>query len=63
MSIAFTWGVPDPVAAEGSDAQRLQKFVDTALTLKRRIDLMLALPIDKLGAMALTHELRSIGQS
>ncbi len=61
--ISAHWGVPDPVAAEGSDAQRLQKFVDTALTLKRRIDLMLALPIDKLDAMALTHELRSIGQS
>lgn len=61
--ISAHWGVPDPAAAEGSDTQRLQKFVDTALTLKRRIDLMLALPIDKLDAMALTHELRSIGQS
>ncbi|MFM2057723.1 MAG: hypothetical protein RLY71_2108 [Pseudomonadota bacterium] len=61
--ISAHWGVPDPAAAEGSDAQRLQKFVDAALTLKRRIDLMLALPIDKLDAMALTHELRSIGQS
>jgi arsenate reductase len=61
--ISAHWGVPDPAAAEGTDAQRLQKFVDTALTLKRRIDLMLALPIDKLDAMALTHELRSIGQS
>lgn len=60
--ISAHWGVPDPAAAEGTEAQRLQKFVDAALTLKRRIELMLALPMHKLDTLALTHELRGIGQ-
>ncbi len=60
--ITAHWGVPDPAAAEGSEAQRLQKFVDAALTLKRRIELMLALPMHKLDTLALTRELRDIGQ-
>jgi len=32
------------------------------VTLKRRIDLMLALPIDSLGSMALQQEVKDIGQ-
>lgn len=56
------WGVPDPVAVEGSEETRLQAFIDTAVRLKRRIELMLALPVDKLDAMSLQRELRDIGQ-
>lgn len=61
--VSAHWGVPDPAAAEGSEAQRLQQFIDTALILKRRIELMLALPLARLDAMALTQELRSIGRA
>lgn len=61
--ISAHWGVPDPVAAEGTEAQRLQKFIDTALTLKRRIELMLALPMTSLDSMSLTQALRNIGRS
>jgi len=35
----------------------------TALTLKRRIELMLALPIKTLDAMAIHRELTQIGKS
>ena len=38
------WGVPDPAAVEGSDEQKAKAFMDAAITLKRRIELMLALP-------------------
>jgi len=38
-------------------------FVETALTLKRRIDLMLSLPIDTLAGMSMQHALNQIGRS
>jgi arsenate reductase len=59
--ITAHWGLPDPAAVEGTDAQREKAFLDTFVTLKRRIDLMLALPLAKLDAMALQTEVRSIG--
>ena len=35
------WGMPDPAAVEGDDAVRARAFRDTALVLKRRIELLL----------------------
>jgi len=55
------WGVPDPAAVEGTDEQRRKAFMDTAITLRRRIELFLSLPLQRLDAMSLQHELRSIG--
>jgi arsenate reductase len=56
------WGVADPAAVRGSDDEKRRKFSDTAVTLRRRIELMLALPIDRLDAMALQREVRDIGR-
>jgi arsenate reductase len=55
------WGVPDPAAMKGSEAERAQAYWDVATTLKRRIDLMLALPLAALDRLALQHEVRAIG--
>ena len=55
------WGVADPAAVKGSDDEKRQQFRTTAVTLKRRIELMLALPIDRLDAMAIQREVRDIG--
>ena len=55
------WGVPDPAAFVGSDADKRLQFRATAITLRRRIDLMLALPINTLDAMATLHALKDIG--
>ncbi|HTP73285.1 MAG TPA: arsenate reductase ArsC [Burkholderiaceae bacterium] len=55
------WGMPDPAAVEGTDEAKRLAFHDTALTLKRRLELMLALPIERLDAMALRREVKSIG--
>ncbi|CAB3720914.1 Arsenate reductase [Achromobacter denitrificans] len=57
------WGVPDPAAHEGSEEERLKAFHDAARTLKRRIELFLSLPLDRLDALSLQAELRGIGQS
>jgi len=55
------WGVPDPAAFVGSDEDKKMQFRNTAVTLKRRIDLMLSLPIGSLDSMAIQRELKDIG--
>ncbi len=59
--ISAHWGVPDPVAVKGAEDQQRKAFMETALTLKRRIELFLSLPLQRLDALSLQHELRSIG--
>jgi arsenate reductase len=56
-------GVSDPAAVQGSDEQKTKAFRDTALILKRRIELLLALPLRKLVGMSLQRELDQIGKS
>ncbi|HDR9172984.1 TPA: arsenate reductase ArsC [Burkholderia vietnamiensis] len=60
--ITAHWGVPDPADVEGSDEQKQQAMHDAALTLKRRIDLLLSLPLTKLDNVALEKSVRDIGQ-
>lgn len=55
------WGVADPSAFDGTPEETAQVFLDTALVLKRRIELMLALPLASLDRMALQREVRAIG--
>ncbi len=55
------WGMPDPAEVEGSDEVKLRAFRETLVTLGRRIDLLLALPIEKLERLALEREVRGIG--
>ena len=55
------WGVPDPSAFQGSDEERANQFWSTAVTLKRRIELMLALPLASLDRMSLQREIQDIG--
>lgn len=59
--ITAHWGVADPAAAEGSDDAMKRAFRDTALTLKRRIEFLLSLPLAKLEALAIQREVRDIG--
>jgi len=56
------WGLPDPAAVQGSDEAKAQAFMDTAVALKRRIELMLALPLSTLAGMSLQRELERIGK-
>lgn len=59
--ITAHWGLPDPAAVEGTEEEKRRAFMDTAVTLKRRIEFMLSLPMDKLERMAIQHEVREIG--
>ena len=56
------WGVADPAAVEGSDDQKRAAFRDAAAILRRRIELLMNLPVDKLDALAMGRELRGIGK-
>ena len=55
------WGMPDPAEVEGVDDVKRAAFRDTLITLSRRIDLLLALPVEKLERLALERRVREIG--
>jgi protein-tyrosine-phosphatase len=56
------WGVPDPAAVEGSDDDKRKAFRSAATTLRRRIELLASLPVEKLDAMAIKSQLQDIGR-
>jgi arsenate reductase len=60
--ITAHWGIPDPAAASGTEAEIALAFKDAYRMLNRRIDLFLALPIEKLDRLVLTTRLKEIGR-
>lgn len=59
--ITAHWGIPDPAAASGDEATRLRAFRDTLATLRRRLELFIALPLDTLDRMAVRRRIADIG--
>ena len=57
------WGLPDPAAVKGSDAQKRRAFSDTFRRLASRIRLFTSLPLGKLAQLSLRKKLESIGKS
>jgi len=57
------WGVPDPAAATGSDADKRHAFVQAAALLRRRIELFTSLPLDSLDHLARQQRIAAIGQT
>ena len=55
------WGVPDPATVQGSEADQVRAFTETALILRRRIELLAALPVRSLAGLSLQRELDTIG--
>lgn len=56
------WGIPDPAAAEGDDAQRMLAFREAFRTLENRIKIFINLPIASLDKVRLQQKLDGIGQ-
>ena len=56
------WGIADPAAATGSEAEIAVAFTDAYRMLQRRIEIFAALPIAALDAMTLQGKLRDIGR-
>jgi len=55
------WGMPDPAAVEGTDEEKRRAFDDALLLIRRRLDLFVSLPLDKLTRLALEQRVRGIG--
>lgn len=55
------WAEPDPVAVEGEPRDKKKAFGDAAIILKRRIELMLSLPIESLDSRVVQNQLQRIG--
>jgi arsenate reductase len=57
------WGIPDPAAVEGSDADKRKAFDDAFRILERRISLFISLPIRSLDQLALARKVAEIGKA
>lgn len=55
------WGMEDPASVEGDDDTKRRAFREALQLISRRIDLMVALPLEKLQRLALQERLRAIG--
>jgi arsenate reductase len=55
------WGLPDPAAVQGSDEVRARAFLNTLVTLRRRIELLVALPLHSLERQAIQRQVKDIG--
>lgn len=56
------WGLPDPVKAQGTEAERNLAFADTMRMLTQRIGIFVNLPLDKLSKLSLQKQLEEIGR-
>jgi arsenate reductase len=57
------WGLPDPAAVQGSDAERRLAFAETLRMLNNRIGVFVSLPIKSLDKLSLQNRLREIGRT
>jgi arsenate reductase len=56
------WGVADPAVVTGSDEEKRRAFQRAFAELSARINLLLALPIEKLDRLVLKKKLDEIGK-
>jgi arsenate reductase len=57
------WGMPDPAAVEGDEATKRAAFARALLLISRRIDLLLALPLERLEQLILAAKIHAIGET
>lgn len=57
------WGIPDPAAVEGSEAEVHAAFLDAYRMLSNRIALFTALPLESIDRMSLRTRLAAIGKT
>ena len=55
------WGIPDPAAVTGSEAERRAAFTEAYRMMFNRISLFLALPLESIDKMSLQKRLADIG--
>ena len=60
MPATAHWGFADPWLVEGPEEAKRHAFRDVMIGLKKRIDILAALPIEHLDMMAIKDELKHI---
>lgn len=56
------WGFPDPSQVDGGDDAKRRAFRDVMAGLQKRIELLAALPLEKLDALSLQTELKRLAK-
>jgi hypothetical protein len=57
------WGLPDPAAVEGSEAEKRAAFADAYRMLNNRISVFVNLPLASLDKLSLQKRLDEIGRT
>jgi arsenate reductase (thioredoxin) len=57
------WGIPDPAAATGNEAEVRLAFADALRMLTNRINMFVGLPLRSLDQLSLQQELDAIGKT
>ncbi|CAN5360095.1 hypothetical protein BH10PSE7_BH10PSE7_25400 [soil metagenome] len=57
------WGMPDPAAVEGKEAEKRLAFAETYRMLRNRLSAFVSLPIASLDRLSLQQQLVDIGKS
>jgi len=61
--VSAHWGIPDPAAVEGTEAEKRLAFAETYMALKARISKLINLPVQSLENSNLKRRLDEIGQT
>jgi protein-tyrosine-phosphatase len=56
------WGMPDPAAVEGNEAEKALAFAETYRMLRNRISIFVNLPVTSLDRLSLQKHLLDIGK-
>ena len=56
------WGYADPSEVQGTPEQRLEAFRQTLLAIRRRLDLLVNLPPEKLASQLIQHTARDLAR-
>lgn len=56
------WGVDDPAAVDGDERTRRHAYMKAFAELRRRTELLVALPMDKLDRLVAEQQIRQIGK-
>lgn len=57
------WGYADPSAGDGTDADKAEAFKHTLHAIRRRLDLLVNLPVDKLDAMTIQQTAKDLAKA
>lgn len=57
------WGYPDPSEGEGTNEQKLEAFRQTLIAMRRRLELLVNLPAEKLAKLSLQQSAKDLSHS